>query len=97
MTACITIITHLTEKKIVLTDTYGNIVNETYSNECIIAPYQSYIVYMSNPIEITSFTTLINSLDTVLGQFLMAAFAVIIATVFYIFLMVVKKKGFKGV
>ena len=97
MTACITIITHLTQKKVVVTDTLGNVVNETYSNECITAPYDSYIVYMSNPIEITSFTTLINVLDSVFIQFVAGAFAFTITFIFYVFLMVIKNNGFKGV
>lgn len=97
MTACITIITHLTQKKVIVTDTLGNVVNESYSNECITAPYGSYIVYMSNPIEITSFTSLINTLDSVFIQFVAGAFAIIIAFIFYVFLMVIKNNGFKGV
>ena len=97
MTATIKIITHLTEKKVIVSDTFGNIVNESYSNVDISAPYGSYIVYMSNPIEITSFTTLVNTLDNVLVQFVAASFAVVIAVIFFLFLITIKNKGFKGV
>lgn len=97
MTATIKIITHLTEKQVIVTDTFGNVVNESYSNINISAPYGSYIVYMSNPIEITSFTTLVNTLDNVLVQFVAASFGIIIAVIYFIFLITIKNKGFKGV
>lgn len=92
----IKVITHLTEKEIILTDTAGNIINESTSNVCIVAPYQSYILYMSNPIEISSFSALLSYTDNVFMQFLLFAFAVVIAYLFYVFMSVIKNKGFRG-
>ena len=92
----IKVITHLTEKKVILTDTGGNIINESTSNICIEEPYQSYILYMSNPIEITSFSALLSYTDNVFIQFILFAFAVVIAYLFYVFMNVIKNKGFRG-
>jgi hypothetical protein len=52
---------------------------------------------MSNPVKIDSMTGLLNILDNILVQFLLFIFLIIIATLFYVFIQIVKKKGFKGV
>ena len=91
----IQVITHLTEKEIILTDTFGNVVNQTTSNVCISAPYQSYILYMSNPLEISSFSTLLEYTNNIFVQFLLFAFAVVIAYLFYVFMSAIKNRGFR--
>jgi hypothetical protein len=50
MTCNLKIITHLTNKKVQIIDMNASIVNESYTNECINLSYDSYIVYMSNPV-----------------------------------------------
>ena len=97
MTCNLEIITHLTEKEIKIINMTGDIVNISKTNECINLSYDSYIVYMSNPVKIDSMTNLLNILDNILVQFLLFIFLIIIATLFYVFIQIVKKKGFKGV
>lgn len=97
MTACIKVITHLTEKQVIVTDTNGTMISTNTSNICITAPYDSYIVYLSNPVEISSFSTLLNSIDNIFIQFILFTFLIVIGYLFFVFLMTIKNKGFRGV
>ena len=94
---CIKIITHLTDKKIQVVNMNNIIINESSTNSCIEVPYDSYIIYMSNPIEITNITNLLSSMDNIFIQFFLFVLIIIIGMVFYIFLQIIKNKGFKGV
>lgn len=95
MTCNIKIITHLTEKTVKIVDMNGTLVNDSFSNKCINIPYDSYIVYMSNPIKITSFTFILSLLENVFYQFFLFALLSIIIIVFVIFIQVIKKRGLK--
>ena len=97
MTCNLKILTHLTEKNIKIVDMNGTIINDSVTNACITIPYDSYIVYMSNPIEITSFTNLLSVIDNVFIQMFLFAFLIVIGIIFSTFLQIVKNKGFKGV
>ena len=93
MTCNIKIITHLTEKTVKIVDMNGTLVNDSFSNKCINIPYDSYIVYMSNPIKITSFTSILTLLDNIFFQFFLFALLSIIFIVFIIFVQQIKKRG----
>ena len=93
----IKILTHLTEKSVKIADMNGTIINDSVSNVCITIPYDSYIVYMSNPIKITSFTELLNTINNVFIQIFLFAFLIVIGIIFFTFLQIIKNKGFKGV
>ena len=97
MTCNLKILTYLTDKDVKIVDMNGTIINDSETNLCINIPYDSYIVYMSNPVKVDSMTALLNILDNILVQFLLFIFLIIIATLFYVFIQIVKKKGFKGV
>ena len=92
----IKILTHLTDKTVKIVDMNGAIINDSVSNACISVPYDSYIVYMSNPIKITSFTSLLIVLENVFMQYILAAFLIVIAIAFFIFVQTIKNRGFKG-
>ena len=96
MTCNLKIITHLTNKDIKIVDMNGTIVNDSVTNVCIAIPYDSYIVYMSNPIEISSFTSLLSVLENVFMQYILAAFLIVIGVLFFIFIQTIKNRGFKG-
>ena len=93
MTCNIKIITHLTEKSVSIVNMNGTLINDTYSNKCITVPYDSYIVYMSNPIKITSFTYVLNLLENVFVQFFLFALLSVIIIAFLTFIYVIKKRG----
>ena len=97
MNCSLKVITHLTEKEIKIVNMTGDIVNISKSNECINLSYDSYILYMSNPVKISSFTELLNTIDNVFIQFFLFAFLIVIGIIFFTFLQIIKNKGFKGV
>lgn len=94
---CIKIITHLTDKKIQIIDMNNTIINESLTNTCIDVPYDTYIIYMSNPIEISTITNLLSHMDNVFIQIFLLTLIIIIGMLFFIFLQIIKNKGFKGV
>ena len=96
MNCSIKIITHLTDKKVQIVDINGTIINDSVTNVYIDVPYNSYIIYMSNPMEISNLTNLFSTLDNVLIQFFLFTFLIVIGIVFFIFLQIIKNKGFKG-
>jgi len=93
MTCNIKIITHLTEKTVEVVNMNGTLINSSFTNKCIYVPYDSYIVYMSNPIKITSFSYILSLLDNVFYQFFLFALLSVIFIVFIIFIQVIKKRG----
>lgn len=97
MTCNIKIITHLTEKEVQFVNMTGDIVNTSKTNVCVNLSYDSYIVYMANPIEISSFTNLFSIIDNVFIQLFLFTLMIVIAIIFITFLQIIKKKGFKGV
>ena len=97
MTCNLKILTHLTEKNVKIVDMNGSIVNDSVTNACITIPYDSYIVYMSNPIKISSITNLFSVIDNVFIQLFLFGLIIVIAIIFITFLQIIKKKGFKGV
>ena len=95
MTINISIISNYANKTVLINSLNGTLINSSSNNEVINLPYDSYILYISNPIQKTSITEIFNLIDNSLTSYFLFVFSLILLLLFYAFLQIIKNKGFK--
>lgn len=96
MSINISIISNYGNKTVDIKNINGNLINQSVNNEIVNLPFDSYIIYLSNPIQKSSITEILSYTDNILSSFFIFTLAIILLIVFYVFLMIIKTKGFKG-
>lgn len=91
----ISVITNYGNKTVDINYINGTLVNTINNNEVISLPYNSYILYLSNPVTNSSITNTLNYLDDTFISLFMFTFVIILIIVFYTFIQIIKRNGFK--